>query len=111
MKRTYKYLAIVFLIALLLFGWFLRYSKIVGTVYGAETDQIIIDDIVYIRTTSEECPYNSSDKGLHIGKGAWLDGTPVLDLYRIKGDTAFNYIYVRYEWVGEIYMRENMIVE
>ena len=89
--------------------WFAQYNKIVGTIYGPEMQEITINDVTYIWATTENCPYNGQDKGFHIGKGAWRDGTRQLDLYRIKGDDAFNYLYARWEWEGQMYMREDLM--
>lgn len=111
-KIKITYFAIIFLVITIGFLlWFSQYNKIVGTVHGAEMDKIIIDDVTYIWATSEICPYNGTDKSFHIGKGAWSDGTRILDLYKIKDDKDFNFLYARWGWEGQMYMRESLINE
>ena len=83
--------------------WFVHHNRIVGTVSGAEMEKIIIGDVTYVWG---DTPYHGTDKGAYIGKGAWKDGTRVLDLYRIKGDDAFDYLYARFGWEGQMYVRE-----
>lgn len=102
MKKKYILLIALLCVALCLLLGYMQWNKIVGTVYGAEMEKIVIDGVAYVWG---DTPYHGTDKGLHIGKGAWKDGTRVLDLYRIKGDDAFNYLYARFGWEGQMYVR------
>lgn len=105
MKKKYKFLIAIICVVMCLLFWFIQRNIIVGTIYGAEMEKIIIDNVTYVRG---DTPYNGTDKSFHIGKGAWQDGTRVLDLYRIKGDEEFNYLYARHGWEGQMYVRENL---
>ena len=67
MKKKYKFLITSVCIATCLLFWFIQRNKIVGTIYGAEMEKIIIDNASYVWG---DTPYNSSDKSFHIGKGA-----------------------------------------
>lgn len=104
-------IAILILICttLCLLLWFSGHNKIVGTVYGADMERIVVNNVTYV--ISSTVVYSGADKGDYIGKGAWSNGEAVLDLYRLKGDTDFFYLYARFGWEGEMYQREDMINE
>lgn len=91
---------------------FLSYYKTVGTVEGPEWDRIIIDGTEYIkayRAPKELDPYSIADKGKHLG--IIKSGDRTLHVYAVKGEEDGDYIYVRWEWEGEFYIREDMISE
>lgn len=81
----------------------------IGTVEGPEWDTIMIDGIEYIKAPHEYDIYSSADKDDHIG--IIKSGDKTLDVYTIKGDTEQNYLYVRWEWEGEIYVRKDYVEE
>ena len=110
-KRKMTNIILIVLAVILVFGlWFYNYNKIVGTVKGPEMQKIIIKDITYTWWSGDDaCPYQGTDKSNHIGKGAWSDGERVLDLYKLKGDTEFNYLYARSGWEGQMYVCEEIV--
>ena len=105
MKKRYKVLVVMLCVVMCFLFWFIQRNKIVATVYGAEMEKIIINNVSYVR---KDTPYSGTNKSTHIGKAAWQDGTRVLDLYRIKGDEDFNYLYARHGWEGYMYVRESL---
>ena len=81
----------------------------IGTVQGPEWDTITIDGVAYIKADGEYDIYSSSDKGDHLGYIESRDNK--LNVYSIKGDTEGNYLYVRWEWEGDIYVRKDYVEE
>lgn len=100
-----KKILILLLICLMVTGC----SAPIGTVEGAEWDTITIDGVVYIKAPAEFDIYSSVDKDEHLG--IIQSGDQTLDLYTIKGDTEHNYLYVRWEWDGDIYVRKDYVGE
>ena len=81
----------------------------IGTVQGPEWDVITIDGVEYVKAYGEHDIYASSDKDTHLG---YIEsGGNKLNVYSIKGDTEGNYLYVRWEWEGDIYVRKDLIKE
>lgn len=105
MKKKCKLFIVCLCFCIYLFIFFIRWNKIVGIIYGPEMDKIIIDNVAYVKCYTL---HSSLHKSFHIGKGAWRNGIRVLDLYRIKGDKKFKYLYARYEWEGQTYVREDI---
>ena len=60
MKRKLLAVTIIVTIVLVTCGtlWFKNYNKVVGIVYGAEANKIIIGEVAYIMVTEEPCPYS-----------------------------------------------------
>lgn len=96
-----KRILILIFILLMLTGC----SKPIGTVKGPEWDVITIGGVEYVKASGEFDIYSSSDKGSHLG--VIKSGDNKLDVYAIKGDTEQNYLYVRWEWEGDIYVRKD----
>ncbi len=87
-------------------------NQVIGTVEGPEWDRIIIDGIEYIPESAAPTAYDihsSADAGSRLG--IIKCGDTILQVYSVKGDEAGNYLYVRWEWEGEIYIREDVIQE
>lgn len=81
----------------------------IGTVQGTEWDVITIDGVEYIKAYGEHDIYSSSDKDIHLG---YIEsGDNRLNVYSIKGDMEGNYLYVRWEWEGDIYVRKEFVKE
>lgn len=84
----------------------------IGTAEGAEWDRIILDGAEYIPV--DEAPdgldvYSGSDRGAYLG---YIEsGDETLRVYAIRGDEARDYLYVRWEWEGEIYVRRELTGE
>ncbi|MBQ8359682.1 MAG: hypothetical protein IJX37_07230 [Oscillospiraceae bacterium] len=77
----------------------------IGTVTGPEWDVITIDGIAYIKATQAYDIYSSADKDTYLG--IVKSGDKNLHIYTLKGDTEQNYLYVRWEWEGELYVRSD----
>lgn len=81
----------------------------IGTVQGPEWDVITIDGVEYVKAYGKHDTYSSSDKDAYLG---YIEsGDNKMDVYSIKGDTEGNYLYVRWEWEGDIYVRKDLIKE
>ena len=81
----------------------------IGTVQGSEWDVITIDGVEYVKADGEHDIYSSSDKDTHLG---YIEsGDNKLNIYSIKGDTEGNYLYIRWEWEGDIYVRKDLVKE
>ena len=81
----------------------------IGTVQGSEWDVITIDGVEYVKADGEYDIYSSSDKDTHLG---YIEsGDNKLNVYSIQGDTEGNYLYVRWEWEGDIYVRKDLVKE
>lgn len=98
-----KRFLILILVMLILSGC----AATIGTVEGPEWDVIAIDGIEYIKASDEYDIYSSADKDDHLG--IIKSGDQTLDVYTIKGDTEQNYLYVRWEWEGDIYVRKDYV--
>ena len=110
-RRKIIYITVIILaVAIILGGYFYNHNKIVATVKGAEMDEIIMGETTYIKWSGDiMCPYGRTDKDKHIGKGAWADGTRVLDIYTIKGDKDINYLYTLWGYDGQMYVNEGIL--
>lgn len=85
-------------------------SEPIGTVEGPEWDTIIIDGMEYIPEDSAPAEYDiysGSDKGSYLG--VVESGDQILQVYAIEGDEEQNYLYVRWEWEGDVYIRRDYI--
>lgn len=85
-------------------------GKTIGTVESPERDRIIVNDVVYVDTDSVSAElnlYSSADKGKFIG--TIEDGSVTLRVYEIKGDKNRDYLYVRWEWEGDTFVREDLV--
>lgn len=77
----------------------------IGSVEGPEWDVIRIDGIEYMKASDEYDIYSGADKDDHLG--IIKSGDQTLEVYTIKGDTGQNFLYVCWEWEGDIYVRKD----
>ena len=84
-------------------------AKEIGTISGSEYDYITIDGVTYVSEASAsiDIPYDSSDKGTHLGIIKSSD--QVFHIYEVKDDTERNYLYWTWKWEGEMYIREELL--
>ena len=110
-QRKIVYTAVIILAIVIISGaYFFNHNKIVATVRGAEMDEIIMGETTYIKWSgSDMCPYSRTDKDKFLGSGAYSDGTKVLEIYTVKGDKDINYLYARFGYEGQMYVRESLI--
>ncbi len=76
-----------------------KYTRIIGTIRGAELETIIINDVVYQYDSSLE--FSASDKGKFLGMVA--NGNTRFRVYSVKGDTNNQYIYRLWGYDGAFY--------
>ena len=81
----------------------------IGTVSGPEWDTVTVNGVEYIKAPPGYDIYDSSDKDDHLG--IIKSGDKTFHVYTIKGDTEGEYLYVRWEWEGDIYIRKDLVKE
>lgn len=105
-----KRILVVILILVMMSGC--SSKQIIGTVEGPEWDKILIGDAEYIPESavpSQYDIYSSADKDAKLG--IIQSGDTTLTIYSVKGEESRDYIYVQWEWEGEIYIRKDIIKE
>ncbi len=80
-------------------------SKAIGTINGAEFQEIVIDDIEYIRTFDSGLSYSDKDKYL----GDVSDGKTTFKAYSVKSDPAAEYVYCMWDHEGLIYQKSGSV--
>lgn len=94
MKRTLALL----LTLLLLTGC----SGSIGTIRGAEFDELVIDGVVYIRDDGDQYQsYSAADKGEFLG--TVTNGADTFQIYAIEGDD--HCLYAQWGQDGMVYVR------
>lgn len=86
------------LIAVLLF-----HGRPIGTIRGAEMEQIIIDGVTYVQNPFLDFTY--ADKGRFLGRA--VNDNTTFRLYAVKGDPDGQYLYRLWSWEGAFYERRN----
>ena len=81
----------------------------IGTVSGPEWDTVTVNGVEYIKAPPGYDIYGSSDKDDHLG--IIKSGDNTFHVYTIKGDTEGEYLYVRWEWEGDIDIRKDLVKE
>ena len=77
-------------------------DKAVGTIYGAENDYILYNDVTYVADTSNN--FSNKDRGEYLGKVT--NDKVTMKIYTVKGDENLGYLYALWDWEGNIYIRE-----
>ena len=108
MKMKKKLLPILIPATALLIAAVVWYYRPIGTVEGPEWDILHVNGITYISESSAgtDIPYDRSHRGKHIG--IIRSGRHMFHIYEIKGDRERNYLYLAWEWEGEMFVREDM---
>ena len=90
------------IIAVVLAAILLVRGRVIGTVKGAEMEQIVIDDVVYQQNNDTGLSY--SDKGRYLGRA--VSGDITFRVYAVKGDSEERYLYRLWEWEGAFYEKQ-----
>ena len=104
MKRA-SMLVVVFCASFMLLQIY-RYTvgaKVIGTICGAEWDQILIESTVYEIDHSNY--FSSAAKGRFLG--VVVSGDTKFRIYDVKGDNEGQFIYRLWDWEGNFYRRVN----
>lgn len=76
----------------------------IGTIRGAELEEIVIDGITYEADPGDEHQsFTAADKGKYLGTVTNAD--EVFRVYAVKGDSDHQYLYVLWDWEGTFYVR------
>ena len=78
-------------------------GRVIGTVKGAEMEQIVIDGVTYVQNNSLTFSY--SDKGRYLGRA--VSGGTTFRIYTVKGDPERQYLYRLWSWEGAFYERKD----
>ena len=89
--------------AVLLCTILLLRSRVIGTIRGAEMEQIIVDGVTYQQNNNTGLSYR--DKGRFLGRATAGDIT--FRVYAVKGDTEGQYLYRLWSWEGAFYERKD----
>ena len=89
--------------AALLCAVFLFRGRVVGTVKGAEMEQIVIDGTVYVQNNNTG--FSSVDRGRFLGRA--VSGDITFRVYAVKGDTEGQYLFRLWEWEGAFYEKKD----
>ena len=98
-----KILCSLGIIAVVLAAILLVRGRVIGTVKGAEMEQILVDDVIYQQNNDTGLSYR--DKGRYLGRA--VSGDITFRVYAVKGDTEGRYLYRLWEWEGAFYEKQN----
>ena len=90
--------AAVLLAVLLLFR-----GCVIGTVRGAEMEQIVIDGVTYVENPSLNFTVGDKDRFL----GLATNSKVTFRVYSVKGDPDRQYLYRLWSWEGAFYERKD----
>ena len=89
--------------AALLIAILLLRGRVIGTVKGAEMEQIVIDGVTYVQNPFLDFSY--ADKGRYLGRA--VSGDITFRVYAVKGDAEGQYLYRLWSWEGAFYERKD----
>ena len=98
-----KLIAALCVVLVLLCTAFLMRGRVIGTVKGAEMEQIVIDGVTYVQNNNTGLSY--ADKGRFLGRA--VNDKVTFRVYAVKGDTEGRYLYRLWEWEGAFYEKQN----
>ena len=98
-----KLIAALCVVLVLLCTAFLMRGRVIGTVKGAEMEQIVIDGVTYVQNNNTGLSY--ADKGRFLGRAA--NDKVTFRVYTVRGDTEDQYLYRLWEWEGAFYEKQN----
>ena len=78
-------------------------GRVIGTVQGAEMEQIVVDGVTYVQ--NNDTGFSSIDRGRFLGRATAGDIT--FRLYSVKGDAEGQYLFRLWEWEGAFYERQD----
>ena len=89
--------------AVLLCAFLLFHGRVIGTVKGAEMEQIVIDGVTYVQNPFLDFTY--ADKGRYLGRA--VNDKVTFRVYAVKGDTEGQYLYRLWSWEGAFYEKKD----
>ena len=98
-----KFPLILCVAAALLCAVFLFRGRVIGTVKGAEMEQIVIDGVVYQQNNDTGLSYR--DKGRFLGRA--VNDKVTFRVYAVRGDTEGQYLYRLWSWEGAFYEKKD----
>ena len=98
--RKKTVLIVVLGILVLVTALYVRESRVIGEITGAEWDVLTIGETEYRQINGLD--FTIADKGKYLGKAKY-NGSAVR-LYSVKGDTEDKYIYAFWDWEGFFYV-------
>jgi len=75
----------------------------IGTVRGAENEQLIIDGMTYIKTQTHD--FSIADRGKYLGTAS--NGKIAFRVYAVEGNDDYRYAF--WDWEGDVYVREKTL--
>lgn len=101
MKKPLIIISTLLLFALAAF--FLLRGQEIGSIKGAEMEEIIVDGVSYMQ--NNDTGLSAADRGRFLGRATAGDTT--FRIYAVKGDEEGRYVYRLWEWEGAFYERSN----
>ncbi len=98
--RKKTVLIVVLGILVLVTALYVRESRVIGEITGAEWDVLTIGETKYRQINGLD--FTIADKGKYLGKAKYNGST--VRLYSVKGDTEDKYIYAFWDWEGFFYV-------
>lgn len=85
-------------------------EKAAASIQGAEWERLILEDTEYIRDASDRYQnYSIADKGSYLANAH--SGKQTFRIYSIQDDPERNFLYVQWDFEGEIYVRKDITEE
>ena len=98
--RKKTVLIVVLGILVLVTALYVRESRVIGEITGAEWDVLTIGETEYRQINGLD--FTIADKGKYLGKAKYNEST--VRLYSVKGDIEDKYIYAFWDWEGFFYV-------
>ena len=98
--RKKTVLIVVLGILVLVTALYVRESRVIGEITGAEWDVLTIGETEYRQINGLD--FTIADKGKYLGKAKYNGST--VRHYSVKGDTEDKYIYAFWDWEGFFYV-------
>ena len=98
--RKKTVLIVVLGILVLVTALYVRESRVIGEIIGAEWDVLTIGETEYRQINGLD--FTIADKGKYLGKAKFNEST--VRLYSVKGDIEDKYIYAFWDWEGFFYV-------
>ena len=98
--RNKTVLIVVLGILVLVTALYVRESRVIGEITGAEWDVLTIGETEYRQINGLD--FTIADKGKYLGKAKFNEST--VRLYSVKGDIEDKYIYALWDWEGFFYV-------
>ena len=78
-------------------------GSVIGTIHGAEMEEIQVAGVTYVQ--NNQTGFSSNDRGRFLGRAT--AGNTTFRLYAVKGDTEGSYLFRLWEWEGAFYERKD----